>query len=43
MSVVLTVGDKAPDFELEDVYGKKVSLSHFSARPVILVFIRHLG
>ena len=38
------VGTPAPDFTLPDVYGKKdVSLSDFRGRPVVLVFMRHLG
>ncbi|MBS4031803.1 MAG: redoxin domain-containing protein [Clostridiales bacterium] len=37
------VGQKAPDFTLSDMYGKKVSLEDYRGRIVVLVFIRHLG
>lgn len=34
----LAVGDKAPDFELEDDGGKPVRLSDFRGQPVVLFF-----
>lgn len=34
----LAVGDKAPDFELEDDGGKRVKLSEFRGQPVVLFF-----
>lgn len=40
MSKLITPGDLAPDFELEDVRGKRVRLSGFRGRPVILTFLR---
>ena len=38
MAVQLKVGDKAPDFELLDQTGKKVKLSSFRKRRVMLYF-----
>ena len=40
MSKLITAGELAPDFELEDVQGKKVRLSDFRGRPVVLAFLR---
>jgi len=40
MSTLITPGDLAPDFELEDVKGDRVRLSDFRGRPVILAFLR---
>lgn len=37
------VSQKAPDFTLPDMYGKKVNLEDYRGRLVVLVFIRHLG
>ncbi len=34
----MKVGDKAPDFELLDTYGKRVKLSDFKGRKVVLYF-----
>lgn len=34
----LEVGDRAPDFELEDDNGRRVRLSDFAGRPVVLAF-----
>ena len=43
MASNLLAGMPAPDFQLEDVYGKSVSLGQYAGRPLVLVFIRHLG
>jgi len=40
MSKLITPGDVAPDFELEDVQGKRIRLSDFRGRPVVLAFLR---
>lgn len=40
MSKLITPGDPAPDFELEDIQGKPVRLSDFRGKPVILAFLR---
>ena len=40
MSKLLSSGDPAPDFELDDVRGQRVRLSQFHGRPVILNFLR---
>ena len=40
MSKLITPGDPAPDFELDDVQGKRIRLSDFRGRPVILDFLR---
>jgi peroxiredoxin Q/BCP len=40
MSKIITLGDPAPDFELEDVEGKRIRLSDFRGKPVILAFLR---
>ncbi len=40
MSILITPGDPAPDFELEDVQGNKVRLSEFRGKPVVLAFLR---
>jgi peroxiredoxin len=38
------VGDPAPDVTVEDAAGQPVRLASFwQHRPVVLVFIRHLG
>jgi peroxiredoxin Q/BCP len=34
----LTPGDSAPEFELQDQYGRTVRLSDFRGRPVVLFF-----
>jgi peroxiredoxin len=39
----LRTGDRAPDFTLETVAGGRVSLRDFAGRPVLLIFLRHLG
>jgi len=40
MSKLITPGDRAPDFELEDIQGKRIHLSDFRGKPVILAFLR---
>ena len=40
MSKLITPGDLAPDFELDDVKGNHVRLSDFRDRPVLLAFLR---
>lgn len=40
MSKVITPGELAPDFELEDIEGHTVRLSDFRGRPVLLSFLR---
>jgi len=40
MSRLITPGELAPDFELEDVEGNPVRLSEFLGKPVVLTFLR---
>jgi peroxiredoxin len=40
MSKLITPGDRAPDFEAEDVDGRRVRLSQFRGRAVLLTFLR---
>ena len=40
MSKLITPGELAPDFELEDVDGKHVRLSDLRGKPVALAFLR---
>jgi peroxiredoxin len=41
MTKLITPGELAPDFELEDVNGTKVKLSSFrNNKPVVLAFLR---
>jgi len=41
MSKLITPGELAPDFELEDVEGRKIRLSNFrGSKPVVLAFLR---
>jgi peroxiredoxin len=40
MSKIITPGELAPDFELNDVEGKPVRLSDFQGKPVVLAFLR---
>ena len=37
---LLTPGELAPEFELEDLHGNLVRLSDFRDRPVVLAFLR---
>ena len=40
-SLLITPGEPAPDFELEDVNGNKVRLSNFrNDKPIVLAFLR---
>ena len=40
MSKLITPGELAPDFEAEDVDGRRIRLSQFRGRPVLLAFLR---
>ena len=40
MSKLIAPGDLAPDFELEDIEGKRIRLSDFRGKPVLLAFLR---
>jgi peroxiredoxin len=40
MSKLITPGELAPDFELNDLQGMGVRLSGFRGRPVVLSFLR---
>ena len=40
MSKLITPGDPAPDFELEDVQGNLIRLSDFRGKPLVLSFLR---
>ena len=40
MSKLITPGESAPDFELEDVEGKSVRLSDLRGKPIVLAFLR---
>jgi len=40
MSKLITPGELAPDFELNDVQGKLIRLADFRGRPVLLSFLR---
>lgn len=40
MSKLITPGDLAPDFELDDIQGNPVRLSSFRGKPVLLAFLR---
>jgi len=40
MSKLITPGDLAPDFELDDVHGNRIRLSNLRGKPVILAFLR---
>lgn len=39
----LSKGDKAPQFEAKDTYGKTVNLKDFANKHVLLVFLRYSG
>jgi len=40
MNNLITPGEPAPDFELNDVQGNRVRLSEFRGKPVVLYFLR---
>jgi peroxiredoxin len=40
MTKLLYPGEPAPDFELTDLHGRLVGLSHYRGRPVVLAFLR---
>ena len=40
MSKLITPGELAPDFELEDIDGNLVSLLGLRGKPVVLYFLR---
>ena len=40
MTKLITPGELAPDFELEDVQGNHIRLSAFRGKPVVLAFLR---
>lgn len=40
MTKLITPGEPAPDFELQDVQGRSVRLSDYRGRPVVLAFLR---
>ena len=40
MTKLITPGELAPDFELEDIEGRLVRLSEFRGKPVVLSFLR---
>jgi peroxiredoxin len=40
MSNLITPGDLAPDFELDDVQGEHVRLSDYRGKPIVLAFLR---
>ena len=40
MTKLITPGELAPDFELQDTEGKTVHLSEYRGKPVVLSFLR---
>jgi peroxiredoxin len=40
MGKLITPGELAPDFELEDVLGRRVRLCRLRGKPVLLAFLR---
>jgi peroxiredoxin len=40
MTKLITPGEPAPDFELDDVQGNRQRLSDFRGKPVLLSFLR---
>jgi len=40
MTKLITPGEPAPDFELDDVHGNRHRLSDFRGKPVVLSFLR---
>jgi peroxiredoxin len=37
---LLTPGEPAPEFEIQDLHGNPVRLADFRGRPVVLAFLR---
>jgi peroxiredoxin len=40
MTKLITPGELAPDFELDDVHGTRYRLSDFRGKPILLSFLR---
>jgi len=40
MSKLITPGERAPEFDAEDVQGHLIRLSDFLGKPVVLAFLR---
>lgn len=40
MTKLITPGELAPDFELNDIEGRPIRLSDFRGKPVVLSFLR---
>jgi peroxiredoxin len=40
MSKLITPGELAPDFKLDDVQGNQIRLSDLRGKPVVLAFLR---
>jgi peroxiredoxin len=40
MPKLITPGELAPDFELDDIRGNSVRFSDFRGKPVVLAFLR---
>jgi peroxiredoxin len=40
MTKLITPGEPAPDFELDDVQGNRHRLSDFRGKPIVLSFLR---
>ena len=40
MTNLLTPGELAPDFEIDDLNGRRIRLSELRDRPVLLYFLR---
>jgi len=40
MTKLIAPGERAPDFELNDVKGYSIRLSSFRGKPVVLAFLR---
>ena len=40
MSKLITPGELAPDFELQDIEGMSIRLYDFRGKPVVLTFLR---
>ena len=40
MTNLLTPGEFAPDFEIDDLHGRRIHLSELRGQPVLLYFLR---